>query len=464
MIANISVPSIASFIRAADAPRRFAWLFVVAALGGCARYVAVPLERPAPGAWTAQRLDDPRVLQALDSLFGGLPPVTEWTEEELARAGWVLAPARERVAATIAAERAGLERAGGRPAVGVGSETEMTFSGRDGSSRWGLAVAGLFRLESGGKRDARRARAEAAWLSAIASGAAEAWRFEGGVRLAVRRAVERTALAHAAAGVVSALDSAVALAEERYVAASLGRVELARLEAERAAARRELSALEREAADERAAVAAALGVPAAALDPLGELRATATRCPDPAARLSLLAAALERRWDLREVIAGYLAAEAEVRAEVAASWPDLDLGPGLFFDHGAGKWTFGFGLPSLPLHGNRRGIAEAEARRTVVAARVREWEARVMSEVDFALAGCAAAEAERGRLDAGGATARLEGLQAAYARGEAGRLEVLLARVEVARLVAARQGLEGNVELAAAEVARVTGAWARAEP
>ena len=172
---------------------------------------------------------------------------------------------------------------------------------------------------------------------------------------------------------------------------------------------------------------------------------------------------LERRWDLREILAAYQESEADLRIEVARSWPDLDLGPGLFFDHGVGKWTLGLGVPDLVLHGNRAAIAEAVARRAVAASRVREVEERVLNEVEAALAACHAARAERMALDLAGIEQRSEAVEAAYARGEVGRLDLVLVRVERARTERRRIELDAALERAGAALARVTDAWPAVE-
>ena len=269
--------------------------------------------------------------------------------------------------------------------------------------------------------------------------------------------------AAAAQALRGALDSVRDLAEARYADGALGGIELARLHADRATAGQEEARLTRMRAEHRAALAAAAGVPEEALLALGPLLTDASRCPDDAARPALLAGALERRWDLRVALADYQEAEADLRGQVARSWPDLDLGPGLFFDHGVGKWTLVLGLPDLLLHGNRGPIGEAIAARAVAAARVEEASARVLTEVDAALGACRAVARERAALDPAPAAARLAALEAAWRRGEIGRLEVALARADLARLEQQAVELEGAEAGAADELAWRAGADALPE-
>lgn len=430
-------------------------LLVAILLAGCARYTPAPLPAADPAAWSALRLDDETTRAALDSA-GGMPEPGAWQAWELSVAAWRHAPTRTRVRAELAAADAARRAAGVRPAPGVATETEYSFSGQDGSSRWGLALSGLFRFELGDKRGARRARAEAGWLRANAAARSEAWRFGGGIESAAEQLAVVDRQLGAAGEVVAALDSVATLARRRYDDGVLGTADLAQARAARGDAAAAFAGLRRERSTAQAAIATAAGVPASALARLGEIRVAPERCPAPAARDSLLAVALERRWDLREVLATYDEAEAEVRLEVSRSWPDLELGPGLFFDHGVGKWTLAFGLPDLVLHNQRGPIAVAEAARAVQAARVREAQAAVLAEVEAALEACRAVVEERQALDLGASESRVAALDSAWQRGDIGRLEVALARAEAARAAARAVDLEGAEWRAAAALRRLT--------
>lgn len=459
MIANTSGRSTVSFIPVAERRRAVVLLL---ALSACAHYVPRPLDPPATAQWEATRLDAPAVLAALDSV-GGAPAPGRWRAVDVARAAWWASPARRRADAQVEAARAALRTAGARPGPGLASQTEFAFSGRDGSSRWGLALTGLFRVELGGKRGARQARAEAGVLAAIARSRAEGWELEGRVRRAAGALAALERAAAAAVAVRAALDSVVRLSEARYAEGSLGAGERARVRTDLATAVQDEARLARLIREQRAVLASGAGVPEAALQALGPLVEDSARCPADTVRQALLAGALERRWDLRVALAGYQEAEADLRGEVARSWPDLELGPGLFFDHGVGKWTLGLGLPDLLLHGNRGPIGEAIAARAVAAARVDEAATLVLTDVEAAVSACRAAAREREGLDAAAAVERLAVLEAAWQRGELGRLEVALARVEVARLERQAAELAAAERMAADDLAWRAGADAPPE-
>ncbi len=425
----------------------------------CATYRARPLEISETAAqFNARRLDAPALRAALDSL-GVHPSAEGWNDWELGQAAWVLRPERARLAAEIRVAEAARITAGARERPGLNTETEYSFSGTSGESRWGLALSGVFTVELGGKRGARLGRANAGVLVTVARRDEEAW----GVRWRVHEAAVWLAIGEdllaAVARQRNLADSVAELVRRRFEDGSITSAEVARADADRQAADAEVAVRTREVAERRAGLAAAIGIPLGELERTVRLPAVATECGVGLSRDSLQVIALDARPSLRRVLAEYQVAESEVRVEVARSWPDLQLGPGLFFDHGVGKWTIGFGAPSLPLHGNRGPIAEAEARREVAAGRVTEVQQQILDDVEQGVAGCAAASQESAALDMSGIRRQLQVAESAYARGEAGRLEVGLARLEVARAERRLAEARGGMALARLALERASGLW-----
>lgn len=427
-----------------------------------------------PAAYQARSLTDPEVLAALDSLgipaahdrpATGVEPAGAWDDWSLAWAAWVMRPERARLAAEVRAAEAGVVAAGGRPAPGIEGGVEGTFSGRDGTSPWAVSLSGLFRLEFGGKRGARIARAEAAVLAAGARATVASWTF----RLEVRRRLRelrtawelglRTGQLHAAA------DRLVGLAERRFSDGIIGSTELGRIRGERDASLAGLLDARRQQAEAEARLNQDSGLPAPV--PVALRRGADADCdragavaPDSLARL-----ALTHRPELALVLAEYQESEADVRIAVAESWPDFDLGPGLLYDHGAGKWTIGFGLPAIPTS-YRGPLATAVARRDVQAARVAEVQTTVLGEVDAALHRCLAARAAVTALHPLmlGARDRLRAAQDARARGETDDVPVVQAELEVSQWE--RMATETYAHQAAAELELdgAIGIWNRVEP
>jgi outer membrane protein TolC len=431
----------------------------VVLLGACATYVPQPLDPPSPAAWNERRLDDPRVAAALDSL--GRPGAPEtWDDWQLAQAAWLMRPERARAAAEVAAADAARVAAGARTAPGIATETEYSFGGAGDEWRWGGAFAGIFTMELGGKRAARLAHANARKLAVLARGEGEGWEVRWRVREAAWRRNAAGRLLVIAESERGVLDSLLLYSRQRYADGTLGRLEIARVESERQQLEADIALRRRELDEAESALAAAVGVPTAELRRARPPAGSGARCPPQESRPSLQQLALDRRWALRQVLAEYQVAEAELRVEVARSWPNLEIGPGLFFDHGTEKWTVLLGLPALSR--NRGGIAEAEAGRRVAAQRVVEVQERVLGEVERGLAICQAAEHARAAIDSAPGAARLAYADSAWARGEIGRLDVVLVRLDVVR--SARRAAEAamRVEFAALELERAVGAWSRA--
>jgi outer membrane protein, heavy metal efflux system len=433
---------------------------ILAALAtGCASYTAKPLEEGNVAArYHAHRLDDPALIAGLDSL-GISAPTTVWRDWELAAAAWLLRPERGRLLAEIRVAEAGRMSAGARPAPGFATETEYSFSGSRGESRFGLALSSVFTVELGGKRGARIALANARALAIRSRAEEEGWEVRWRVREGVATLERVRRVWELSREELALLDSVLVHTRARYADGATPRSEVARMEAERQAWVAQVAADQRDFDDSRAALATLVGISVAQLERTPVAHDSADLCEAPGARDSLEQLALSSRQELFRSLAEYQIAEAELRVEVANSWPDIALGPGLFFDHGVNKWTVAFGLPALPLNRNRGAIAEAEARREVAAHRVAETQEMVLGEVALALVACSAAEDEAGVMSVSGAADGVSLAEAAYGRGEVGRLEVAQARLELAR--AQRRYAEASTRRRAAGLAleRAVGFW-----
>lgn len=447
-------------------PRDLRWALCwgVALIGGCASYSARSLDRADPVArYTSRRLDDPALRVALDSLHAAAFP-EGWRDWQLATAAWLLRPERPRALAELGVARAAAVSAGARPPIGVGSETEYSFSGTGGESRFGVALSTLFTVEAGGKRGARIARAKAGLVLATARLAEESRDVRWQVRNALGEWAAARRLAQGGERELALLDSVVGLTRARFEGGTASQSDVARADADRQEWAAELASRRREVAEREAVLARVVGVPTTELARHGILFDSASTCPASAATDSLARVALVARPEVARVLAEYQLAESEVRVEVAKSWPDLALGPGLFFDHGVSKWTVAFGLPALALHGNRGPIHEAEARREVAARRVAEVQEQVLGEVGSALDGCIATGAEVAALDVSPAGRRAQLVDSAFARGETGRLEVALMRLEAVR--AQRRVTEAGLRRLRAGLALewALGVWSGAPP
>ena len=387
-----------------------------------------------------------------------------WRVRDLALVSLYFAPGLTRARAELAAARAAEISAGARPQPGVRSDIERTFSGDRTGDPWGVGLSVVLTLELGGKRGARVARARARTLAREAALRAEAWEIVEATRRAAFQLTAASVQADAVERVQAALDQARPLAQKRFEESAITRAELARLDAETQAAAFESAGARSEIERAGAELSKALFLRNDMTPTAATLRDSIAGCdlasevaPDSLERIALTA-----RWRLREAQADYAASEAELREQVAKQYPDLELGPGLLFDHGENKWTLAFGLPQLLLNRNRGSIAEAEANRRVVAARFVELQEGVLGEVDAARTNCRAA---RSRALASeqlitGAAAQRSIAEQAFQRGEITQFDRTLAEALVAQAERARLQARSDDQRAGLELERTLGIWA----
>jgi outer membrane protein TolC len=301
-----------------------------------------------------------------------------------------------------------------------------------------------FPLETAGKR---RYRIESAQSSVLASQfdlAQSAWTVRGAVRAAMLddlvadRSVELLGSeAKTREDQVALLDQMASLGEITRLQAGAAHIELSKAHAA-------LGAADSQAAEARAAMAAAIGIPAAALH---DVHLSWPDMDKPPAAASLPIADIRReavinRLDVRSALERYAAAEADLRLQIAKQYPDVDIGPGYSYEEKQSYFTLGFSA-AIPLFDRNRGpIAEAEARRLKAAAAFQATQADVISKSERSMAVYTAALEELEEA------ARLEELTAARQRairdsvraGEDGRVELDDADIE--HLVASRMELE----------------------
>jgi len=101
--------------------------------------------------------------------------------------------------------------------------------------------------------------------------------------------------------------------------------------------------------------------------------------------------ALLGRADILALLADYAANESLLQLEIARQYPDVHLNPGYQFDQGEHKWSLGLSAELPILNQNQGPIAEAMARREEAAARFIALQAKIIAEIDRALAARAAA-------------------------------------------------------------------------
>lgn len=436
-------------------------LCLVLACAACVRYQPRPLDPGAhPAAVLRRDLGDSALVAAV-ARFADRPEANRWTDRQLALAALRLRSDLRRLRAEWRAAAAAVRTARQRPGIGVQGDVERRVGGRHEGSPWVVELAGLFRLELGGKRGARvqAARAGVALAESRLVGSARAAALE--TRLAAAALVHATADAEDARDEVRALESVHALERARFAEAALGASELARTSTEIQNARLALAEAEHAVLGARAALAAAVALPTRGLDSLVPMLEPPVGCAslDSVGLAALAEGALERRHEIATALGEYAVAESRLRLEVARQFPDLELGPGFVWDQGVNRWALAFALPALLGSRNRGPIGEAEAAREVAGLRVAEVQDSILADVDMAAQRCRGAALELAAADSVvSAAERLHRREReAYERGETSSLEPARAELLLLRAARARRGAERRLALASIELERAAG-------
>jgi outer membrane protein TolC len=360
----------------------------------CAHYRPAPLTADAGAAALESRTLDDRALgdfvrARLGREADPWPPAS-WDLATLTLVAFYFHPGLDVARAAWSVARAEVVTAGGRGVPEATVEAGHVTDTDDPSAR----IAGLsleLPLAAGKRRHriaAARARSEAARLAVTDS----AWSVRQRVReslLDLWDAEGRLARGASRERIVTEI---VQMLERRLEVGEASRPEVTRERLALGRAQLAVRDAERDREQARAALAAALTLPAEAL--AGATFAFSSfeeAPPDELAARPMRERALLGRADVLALLSEYAAADAALRLEVARQHPDLRLAPGYTYEQGESHFLLGLSVPLAFLGRNRGPIAEAEARRQETAARFLALQARVLGDTDLAVAALAAA-------------------------------------------------------------------------
>jgi outer membrane protein TolC len=296
------------------------------------------------------------------------------------------------------------------PTVGVGSGYSTSPE-----SAWLLAFNFSLPIETAGKRGYRTAAATHLSDAARIHLAETAWAVRSGLRTALvnyllsLRAVDLFQKEEAVRlQNIELLDRRFRAGEIPWPDVNTARIDLANFQLA-------MRAAEGQIATNRAALAAAIGVPVAVL--AGKrFELESLEHPPPADELSteaIQSAAVLNRLDVRRSLDEYEAAQSNLQLEVAKQYPDIDMGPGYSYEESYHFLSFGPSLV-LPLRNHNEGpIAEAEAQRKAAGVQLRIMQSTVIADSEKALA---AYRAARATLDEADRAIRLQSGQIAIAK------------------------------------------------
>ncbi len=418
------------------------WPAIVALglVAGCARFHPQPLSPAETAAGLESRsLGNPELKAFLEKHLNrelNPWPAAKWDFEMLTLAAFYYQPSLDMARAVWAEAQAGVVTAGARPNPTVGFTPQYVFN--PGVEPPWVATLNLdWPIETAGKRGARVTQARHLSESARLNISATAWQVRSQLRASLIDLSAVTRRESLLRQQLAAQEQVVASLDQRREAGAMASSEImpARLLAQKA--RLDLSDAQRQQVEARARVAEVMGLPVSALKDV-EIAYDLTLFPAGLDRLTSTEVrhqALQRRPDVLAALADYAASESALQIEIAKQYPDVHLNTGFEYDQGLQKWgLLGFGMELPLLNRNEGPIAQAAARRRQSAARFEALQAKVIADLDRALAVYEVAAKSRAGAEALLATQRKQ--QEAVAQqlkaGAADRLEVLTAQLELA--------------------------------
>ena len=419
-------------------PAPFAFQLILASLlaltfSGCVHYRPQPISAEKDVSEFQQRsLADTGLKAFLETnRVTGEWPRQAWDLNTLSLAALYFHPDLDAARARWAVAEAGKVTAGQRPnptvSASLAYNTTTTIP-----SPWIVSASLAVPVETAGKRGKRIAQARHLSEAAHLGIAATAWE----VRARLRRALLELWSAQEAGAALAAQHAAqqevVRLLEAQRDAGAVTLTEVTRERIALEQTRVVLLEAQNRSVAARVQLATAIGVPSHALDGMKISFEAFTRPPRELPGAEARRGALLNRADVLASLAEYAASESALQLEIAKQYPDVHLNPGYEYDQGDNKWGVGLSIELPVLHHHRGPIAEAEARRREQAAKFNSLQARVLGEIEIALAGY-----DTARAKLGAAATVLEQLdkqerltQGMFEAGEVSRQAVAAARVE----------------------------------
>jgi cobalt-zinc-cadmium efflux system outer membrane protein len=355
-------------------------------LEGCAvqRYQPAPIVANATASgFESRNLADPGLQSFEEQTLGH--PVSPWPRktrdlQTLSLAALYFHPALDSARARVAGTKAAIDSAGARPnpslsvAPGIPSPYLLTLD---------FAIP----IETAGKRSHRVQVARSLDQAAGFDLADSAWTIQSGVRTSLLNHLFASRSLELFRSEEQVRREQVNILDQIFSAGEIPRqsVDLARMELSKT--HLAIVTAEGQVRETEAALAAAVGLPVAALQ---SVEFSWPNIDTPPSAESLSPGAIQRgavlnRLDLRRSLAQYAAAEAALQLEIAKQYPDINIGPGYTYEEKHSFFTVGFST-TVPLFNRNQGpIAEAEARRKEAGATFLEKQAQIIARSERAL-------------------------------------------------------------------------------
>ena len=365
------------------------YLMLLLMLSGCATYHPQPVSPDAlMHGFEERTLENPELRHYIAAHCGNPGACTPgtWNLDTLTLAAFYFSPVLDVARAKHDARVAAIQTAGQHPNPALQLPLGYTSNAKSGQSPYTYGLGLDIPIETAGKRGYRMAQARQLSNAARFDIGNVAWQIRSRLRghmlnlyAASRRAQLLEQQIVTQQQIAAMLDKRLAVGEASAPEDSQAHIALARNQLD-------LVHTQQQAQDERAQIAATIGVPVAALAHIkldfGTFELVYPAIPDDEARRQ----AVLNRADVLAALSEYEASQAALQLEISRQYPDIHIGPGYTFDAGAHKFLLPVSGITLPLFNQNQGqIAEASARRKEMAARVNAVQAQAINDTDRAV-------------------------------------------------------------------------------
>jgi outer membrane protein TolC len=414
------------------------WLCAIAlVVTSCATYQSHDLNpATSEAAFRDRSLSDPGLYAFVCGNSTTKPsrwPPRQFDLEGLTLAALYFHPDLEVARAKLASARAALITAGARPNPTFGFSPTFSEPPIEFFSPWTLGFTLDVPIETAGKRGYRIGQAQYLANSARLDVANTAWLVRSRVRGSLLDLYAANLNVELLEKQQAVQTQTVEVLEDRFKAgqSSLFEVQLVRVSASQTTLQFRDAQKQRNQA--RVRLADALGVGVNALSDTSFSYEAFNQFSAPQDAEASRREALLNRPDILGALAEYQASQAALQLEVAKQYPDFHLGPGYTWNQGVNNYSLGISL-TLPVFNKNQGpIAEAEAHRRQGAAAFTALQARVIAEVDSALAGYRDARSKLQTADEllAAQQERMRRMRESFTAGAADRLELLQTELEL---------------------------------
>lgn len=406
-------------------------------LTGCAEFQPHELKPNESAAELQQRsLASPELLTFIQSVTAekSVNAAQAWNLDRLTLAAIFYHPDLAVARAQVQWAAAGIKTAEQRPNPFITTSPTWVRNLATAAVPWIAASSISIPIETAGKRDYRIEKASQLAGAARLRIADSAWLVRGRLRSALLEtfAAEQAAqFANQQLAVQQAINQRL---EQQRVVGEIGPLEISRAHLALNQTKLNVDAAQKRAAESKVMLAAAIGIPVAGLTNAAfNFNEFAVNPALQDVSVSMLKTqALQTRPDVLAALADYEASQAALQLEIANQYPNLQANPGYTWEMGEHRWTLGSTLPLPLFHQNQGPIAEAEAKRTELAARFEALQMKIIGDIDRAHAGVAALMDKWRDSESQVQIQKRNSMavQAQYQAGEVDRLALLSAELE----------------------------------